>query len=59
MFCTNYPVEARGADGKSWYLEAFALPVQEEDRFGVYIMTWGAEPLQIAEVGCFFFPYAH
>jgi hypothetical protein len=58
MFCTNYPVETEGADGKKWYLEAFILPVQEEDRFGVYIMAWDAEPLQIAEVGCFFFPYA-
>ena len=58
MFCTNYPVETEGADGKSWYLEAFILPVQGGNRFGVYIMTWDAEPLQIAEVSCFFFPFA-
>jgi hypothetical protein len=58
MFCTNYPVEARGADGKIWYLEAFTLPVQEGDRFGVYIMAWDVESLHIAEISCFFFPYA-
>lgn len=57
MFCTNYPVETKGADGKTWYLEAFMLPVQEGDSFGVYIMAWDAEPLQMAEVGCFFFPF--
>ena len=52
-----WPTPVRGNDGRPWLLEAYLLPVQPQNTYGLYLLGGDTEELSFADITCIYFPY--
>lgn len=57
MYRTNSPVGFADERGQYWYLETYIRPVERDQTYGIYLITWEVADQYIADLHCFFLAY--